>query len=310
MPEISLFLTLSFLNSQSQLQLSIFQNLTRALDRKLFSTIILYRTSFRIKEQKMKSLRKAIRVLEALTNKENGAGVTELSQEMNLPKSAVHKILSTFKSTGFVDQNLESKKYRLGLRIFELGNIVQSQLELRKIAHPYLYNLSKATNETTYLVVLEKRKIVYVDCVESTARLRSHPVFGEMVPLHCTGVGKAIMAFLPEEEIEKIIREKRLERFTNNTIIDPEVLKRELEDVRKRKYAIDNMEHEEGIRCVGASIRNHMGEVFAAISVSGPAQRFDKKRDKKRIEKMSKLVIEATEAISERMGYREKRTNV
>lgn len=253
----------------------------------------------------MKSLKKAIRVLEILSKKENELGVTELSREMGLPKSAIHQILSTFKGAGFVDQNPQNKKYRLGLRIFELGNIVQLRLKIRIIAYSYLYNLSRATNETAYLVILEKGRIVNIDWVESTARLRSHPVFGEIVPFHCTGVGKAIMAFLPEKKIDEIIQKEGLERFTNNTITDPQVLKEELKRIRSRGYAIDNIEHEEGTRCIGASIRNHKGEVFAAISVSGPAERFNKAR----IQKMSKSVIEATEAISRGMGYREEETN-
>jgi DNA-binding IclR family transcriptional regulator len=248
----------------------------------------------------MKSLKKAIEVLEALAEREDGIGISRLSRELNLPKSTIHQILSTFKSVRFVEQNPENKKYYLGLRIFELGNVVQSQLQLGKIAHHYLYNLSRKTNETTYLVILENDRIVYIDCVESTARLRAHPVFGERVPLHCTSVGKAIMAYLPEEKVNKIIHEDGLERFTENTITDPQVLKRELKEIRKRGYAIDNVEHEEGIRCVGAPIRNHQKEVFAAISVSGPSQRFDRSR----VLAMAKLVIETAEEISGKMGYR------
>lgn len=248
----------------------------------------------------MKSLKKAIEVLEALAKRENGIGISRLSRELNLPKSTIHQILSTFKSVRFVDQNPENKKYYLGLRIFELGNVVQSQLQLGKIAHPYLYNLSRKTNETTYLVILENDRIVYIDCVESMARLRARPVFGERVPLHCTSVGKAIMAYLPEEKVNEIIHEDGLERFTENTITDPQVLKRELKEIRKRGYAIDNTEHEEGIRCVGAPIRNHQKEVFAAISVSGPSQRFDRSRMLAR----AKLVIETAEEISGKMGYR------
>ena len=249
----------------------------------------------------MKSIKKAVEVLEALAQRENGAGITQLSKELNLPKSTIHQILSTLKSARFIEQNPEDKKYHLGLRIFELGNIVQSQLQLRKIAYPYLYSLSKKTNETSYLVVLEGKRIVYIDCVESTARLRAHPVFGDRVPLHCTGVGKAIMAFLPEVKIHEIIHEDGLERFTENTITDPQILQQELKKVRKRGYAIDNIEHEEGIRCVGAPIRNHRKEVFAGISVSGPSQRFDPPR----IQTMSQLVIETAEDISRKMGYKD-----
>ena len=107
----------------------------------------------------MKSVKKVIEVLEDLAQRENGAGITQLSKQLNLPKSTIHQILSTFKSARFVEQNPEDKKYHLGLRIFELGNIVQSQLQLRIIAHPYLYNLSRKTNETSYLVVLEGKRI-------------------------------------------------------------------------------------------------------------------------------------------------------
>ncbi len=249
----------------------------------------------------MKSVKKAVEVLEALAQRENGVGITQLSKQLNLPKSTIHQILSTFKSVRFVEQTPEDKQYHLGLRIFELGNIVQSQLQLRKIAHPSLYNLSRKTNETTYLVVPEGNRIVYIDCVESTARLRAHPVFGDRVPLHCTGVGKAIMAFLPEKKINRITHEDGLERFTENTITDPQVLKRELKKVRKRGYAVDNVEHEEGIRCVGAPIRNHRKEVFAAISVSGPSQRFDPPR----IQTMAQLVIETAQEISRKMGYQD-----
>jgi len=248
----------------------------------------------------MKSVKKAIEVLEALAKRENGVGITQLSRELNLPKSTIHQILSTLKSVRFVEQNSEDRKYHLGLRIFELGNIFQSQLQLRKIAYSYLYNLSRKTNETTYLVVLEGNRIVYIDCVESTARLRAHPLFGIRVPLHCTSLGKAIMACLPEEKKNEIIHENGLERFTENTITDPQILKRELKEIRKRGYAIDNMEHEEGIRCVGAPIRNHRKEVSAAISVFGPSQRFDPPR----IQTMAKLVIEASEEISRKMGYK------
>jgi len=249
----------------------------------------------------MKSLKKAIEVLETLAKSENGMGITQLSKKMNLPKSSIHQILSTFKDARFVEQNPEDKKYRLGLRIFELGNIFQSQLQLRKIAHPYLYDLSRKTNETAYLVILEGSKIVYIDCVESTARLRAHPLFGIRVPLHCTSLGKAIMAFLSEEKVDEIIRKEGLERFTDNTITDPHLLKQELEKIRKRGYAIDNAEHEEGICCVGAPLWNYRGEVFGAISVSGPCQRFDSRR----IPSMARLVVKAAEEISRRMGYRE-----
>ncbi|RLE14922.1 IclR family transcriptional regulator [Candidatus Aerophobetes bacterium] len=248
----------------------------------------------------MRSLQKALEILESMAKLENQKiGVSELSRYLNLPKSTVYQILSTFRKFRFVEQDGENKKYRLGLRLLELGNVVQSQLDIRRIAFPYLKKLNRETNETAYLVVLAEKRIVYVDCVESTARLRVRPLFGERVPLHCTSLGKAIMAFLPEYEVERIIKEEGLTRFTSNTITDPGLLKKELELIRERGYAIDNMEHEEGIRCVGAPIRNSRGEVFAAISLSGPSQRLSFER----IRKIAPLVIQAAREISAKMGY-------
>jgi DNA-binding IclR family transcriptional regulator len=248
----------------------------------------------------MKSLHKAIEILEALaSSQDQGIGITRLSRYLNLPKSTVHEVLSTFKRFRFVEQDGGNRKYRLGLRILELGNIVQSYLEVRRIASPYLQKISRMVNETAYLVVLAERRIVYIDCVESMARLRARPLFGERVPLHCTSLGKAIMAFLPEEELERIIKEEGLTRFTPNTITNPLTLKKELKKIRERGYAVDNMEHEEGICCVGAPIRNYKGEVFAAISLSGPSQRFTPER----IKEMVPLVMQAAREISAKLGY-------
>ena len=250
----------------------------------------------------MKSLKKALVVLEALSKEENGAGVTWLSRQLSLPKSTIHEILSVFKNMRFVEQYPENKKYHLGLRILELGNIVQSQLQLRKVASIYLYNLSRETNETTYIAVLEGNRIVYIDYVESKASLRIHPVFGESIPLHCTGLGKAMMAFLPEEDINEMLHEKNsLKKFTENTITDPRLIKEQFKIIKKREYAIDNMEHEEGSCCVASPIRNYKGEVFAAISISGPSQRFRPPR----IEALGKLVIKTAGEISKKMGYKE-----
>jgi IclR family KDG regulon transcriptional repressor len=249
----------------------------------------------------MKSLKKAIEVIEALAKNDSAVGVTLLSKQMKLPKSTVYEILSILKSVRFVEQDPDNKKYHLGLRIFELGTIVQHQLQLRKISYPYLFNLSRQTNETTYLALLEGNKIVYVECVESKARLRAHPIFGERTLLHCTGIGKAILAFLPEDKIYEIIHEGTLERFTENTITDPQMLKLELGKVRKKGYAIDNMEHEEGICCIGAPIRNQRGEVFAAISISGLCQRFNQKKNRE----MAPLVMQVAQKISAELGYRQ-----
>jgi DNA-binding IclR family transcriptional regulator len=160
--------------------------------------------------------------------------------------------------------------------------------------------LNAELDETVHLTVLEGNEVLYVDCLESSKRLRTYSVIGVRAPLYCTSVGKAILAFLDNEEQNRILDTITFEKFTENTITDKSFLKDELRTIAQRGYAVDNMEHEEGLRCVGAPIRNHAGKVFAAISVSGPSQRITLGN----VSEIGKVVIAQAESISKQLGYR------
>ena len=138
--------------------------------------------------------------------------------------------------------------------------MAQSDLEIRRVASPFLKELNSELDETVHLTVLEGNEVLYVDCLESTKRLRTYSVIGVRAPLYCTSVGKAILAFLEPKELEKILDSLIFEKFTENTITDKIFLMDELKMIAQRGYAVDNMEHEEGLRCVGAPIRNHNGK--------------------------------------------------
>ncbi len=226
--------------------------------------------------------------------------VTGISKELNIPKSTVYQIVTTLVSERIVEKDSDSNLYHLGLKLFELGNLVRFNLEISKIAAPYLKELHEKYDETIHLTVLDVGEVLYVDCSESTKRLRTHSAIGEKAPLHCTGVGKAILAFLPANEIERVIQEKGLRMFTENTITDRDLLLEELKKIAQSGYAIDNMEHEEGVRCVAAPIRNHDGRVFAAISISGPAQRIIPEKDGT----FAEAVKHAATKISRRLEYK------
>ncbi len=245
------------------------------------------------------SVLKAIQILEALGNNEN-LGVTELSRNLGFPKSSVHSILETLASEGLVEKVPETSKYHLGLKLIELGNRAQLNLDICKISHPYLKNLNKLTDETVHLTVLDNDEVLYVDCIESEQWLRTYSVIGLRAPLYCTSVGKAVLANLDYTHALNIIREKGLQRITDNTITDENTMIKELETIRNKGYAIDNMEHEDQLVCVGAPIRNAKGEAFASISVSGPATR----QDMSNIDELGKSVMEATREISWKLGYR------
>jgi len=246
----------------------------------------------------VKSVWRAIKILESFGSEE-GMGVTELSKRLNFPKSSIHEILMTLVRERILEKDGDRSRYYLGTKLFELGNRARANLEIRKTAIPFLKALNDELDETVHLTVLNNGEVLYIECFESTKRLRTYSVIGVRAPLHCTAVGKAILAFLPEDDIERIIRTKGLERFTENTITDKALLLRDLRKVVQRGYAADNMEHEEGMRCVGAPIRNSGGMVFASISVSGPSQRITLDR----IPQIAKKVISTANEISGRLGY-------
>jgi DNA-binding IclR family transcriptional regulator len=245
------------------------------------------------------TLLKAVKILEALSQKSD-QGISELARELGIPKSSTHAILETLDSEGLVERSQASGKYHLGVRLIEIGNRAQLELDICRIAAPFLNGLNQEFDETVHLTVLDRDEVLYVDCLESRKRLRTYSVIGIRAPLYCTSVGKAILAFLPEDEIRRIAREKGLARITDNTITSEERLLGEMALTRVRGWAIDDMEHEDHIRCAGAPVFNERGQAFAAISVSGPAER----NTHERLEAIVPTLVGAANEISRRLGYR------
>jgi len=247
----------------------------------------------------IQSIDRALQVLELFSLEKSEWGVTEISKALNIYKSNVHNVLSTLAGRGFIKKDPNTEKYSLSIKYFELGSIVIKNMDLRKIAHPYIEELSKEFNETVHLGVLDKGRVVSIEREESDKSLCSHVEIGKRTPLHCTAVGKAVMAYLSEDEINLIIRGKGLEKFTENTITTKKGLENEFKKIREQGYVVDNMEHEEGVRCVAGPIRDYTGKVIASMSVSGPAFRINESN----IPNIAKKVKEYCDCISEEMGY-------
>ena len=247
----------------------------------------------------IQSIDRALQVLELFSLEKPEWGVTEISKALNIYKSNVHNILSTLTEKGFVKKDPKTDKYKLGIKFFELGSVVIKNMDLRKIAYPYIEKLSKEFNETVHLGVLDEGRVVSIEREESNKGLCSHIEIGKRTPLHCTAVGKAIMAYLSEDEINFIIKEKGLKKYTENTITNKEELEKEFLKIRKQGYAVDNTEHEEGVRCVAGPIRDYNGKVIASMSISGPAFRIDKSN----ILNIAKKIKEYCDCISKEMGY-------
>jgi DNA-binding IclR family transcriptional regulator len=249
--------------------------------------------------KKIRSISRAIRLLEAFRDGE-AFTVSELSRAIKAPKSSVHEILSTLVAEELVTKEEESNHYRIGVKLLELASYARKSLVVSREATPILQELNGLLDETVLLTILDGDEILYIDGFESTHQLRTFFKLGDRAPLHCTALGKAIMAFLPRQEVDRIIAAKGLARFARNTIVDKRKLHRELAATAARGFSIDNIEHEEGVRCVAAPIRNHEGRVFASISVSGPSQRLQPERDAE----IGQMVAKSAAEISLRLGYR------
>ncbi len=244
-------------------------------------------------------------ILDILAQSPQGISVRQLSRKVNLPKGTAHRLLSSLAYFGYVRQNPETKDYSLGFKLVELGHRLLNQLDLRNEAKAFLVDLAGRTKETVHLVILDQGEIVYLDRVEteeSSSVLRMVSKVGSRNPAHSTAVGKVLLAQLSEKELETLIKMKGLPKRTENTITDPVQLKEHLKSIDAQGYAVDDEENEGGIRCVAAPIRNEVGRVVAAISISGPTIRMTRDIIEK---KLNKEAMETALRISQKLGFQE-----
>jgi len=248
---------------------------------------------------KLTSLEKALRSLEAVA-KAKSIGLRGLAAELGFPPATVHRLLAVLTACRYLTQDPETKKYRLSLKLLELGASVGEDLDLITVARPHMTALMAATSETVNLALFDGAGIVYVDQVANTnSFLRMFTRVGARVPLHCTGVGKACLAGLPNEAVMEYWSAARKESYTQKTITDEPHLRKDLEAIRRLGYAVDNEEMEIGVRCVAASICQDRGRIVAAVSISGPSSRLAGKR----LAYIGGLVRQTADRISNDLGY-------
>jgi len=247
----------------------------------------------------IKVLTKTFAVLEVLLEHKSPMSMSEISEKLKYYPSTVHRILDTLKYGGYVEQNQNTQKYQLGLKLIELGMAKINQIDLVKEARPFLRELAKNCNETVHLAILEDINVLYLAKEESSQTIRMISYVGRRGPLHCTALGKVLLAFLPPGERNDILARIELSKLTENTIIDQEHLETELNKVVQKGFAMDREENEKDVRCIAGPIRDYQGRVVAAVSVSGPSYRID-------VEKQNHLkeeLISACHGISSRLGF-------
>jgi len=242
------------------------------------------------------SLAKGIRILELLSDS-NDLSVTQVAKRMNINRASSHRFLATLKELGYADKD-QNARYYLTSKVIELGTKVLDRFEFRKIAHPFLQAVAAIFNETINLGFFNGHQVITIDKIDSTEILRMDAGIGGREPAYCTSLGKAILAYLPDSQLEEYLEATVLTPYTPNTVTSSKKLKEELMHIRKRGYAVDKEELSAGLRCVGAPVFDHSGHARYAISISGPSIRFGSKR----IQEMQKALKKNCQSLSEKLG--------
>lgn len=221
---------------------------------------------------KVDAAAKALELLSVFSFREPRLSLADLAARTGIPRATAFRLLSTLEQSGFLVK--DHGAYQLGIKCFVLGNIVAGGMDLRETAHPHLVALRDATRETTQIAILDHWQVVYLERMISpypVGSMRSRA--GAILPAYCTALGKTLLAYMPEPEVEAWAATQRFPALTPRTITSGRRLLKELRVIRERGYAIDDEEREKGVRCLAAPIRNHHGDVVAAVSIAGPIDR-------------------------------------
>ncbi len=247
---------------------------------------------------RLSSVANSIRLLNSFSGADDELGITMLAARLRLAKSTVHRLAATLSAAGFLEQNGDNGKYRLGMALFELGALVRRRMDVANEGRPKLRELLEKTGETVQMGVVDHLSVLYVYEMESPRAIRMAAAVGGRAPLHCTAVGKVLLAHQPEDFVNRVL-ESGLTAYTPKTLTRREAVLAMLTEVRAREHAIDDEESESGLRAIAAPVRNHNGAVIAAVGVAAPVQRMNKKA----MQTCVPTVIATAHAVSGRLGY-------
>ena len=248
----------------------------------------------------IQALDRALNIIDLFDEQQMELKLSEISERMKLHKSTVHSLLRTLQAHHYIAQDEQSGKYRLGMRFVEKGQMLLHQVDIRDIARPHLRTLSAETGQTTHLVIMDEGKEgIYIDKVEGHKAAIRYSRIGRRVPLHCSAVGKVLAAFQSASDKAQLVKGHAFIKHTDKTIDNPEAFLKELEQVGRQGYAIDNEENEPGVRCAAAPIYNHNGQVIAALSISTMVAHVDDNE----LAQLITLLQQETQHISRQLGY-------
>lgn len=244
------------------------------------------------------ALQRGLRLLHLFSEAPRGLTAKQVASLSRLPVSTVHRFLANLVTAGFLNRDGEGT-HSLGIACFSIGQATVGQLDIRRLSLPYLRELNQQTRETIHLTVRHGLSAVYVEKLDSPEPLRIHSRIGAAVPLYCTAVGKVMLAYMPEDEQQRILPDLNLQRQTSNSVGNLQELKTELYRVRKNGYACDLEENERHIRCVAAPIWDHTGSVQSSLSITAPTVRMPVAR----LRQLAPMIQRAGLQVSAELGY-------
>ncbi len=248
----------------------------------------------------MQSLTRGLSILECLARAEGGLTLTDIAHRVQLPASTTHRLMATLEKTGYVYQMGDLALWYVGLQAFTVGSSFLANRDFAAHSHVRMRRLMEQCGETANLAILDDTEAVFIDQVQCRETMRTIVKLGSRVPLHASGVGKAIFASLPDDQIDALIKVKGLPRITENTITSPETMWASIRVIRQRGWSFDDEEHLPGTRCVAAPIYDEHAEPLGAISLAGPSSRLPDAR----IKQLGPLVSHIAEEITRRLGGR------
>jgi DNA-binding IclR family transcriptional regulator len=244
------------------------------------------------------ALEKGLTLLAHICSRETPPRYTDLLNETGIPKATLHRMLNALAAHRFIALSRRDHTYGVGVRGLELARKAWEGMDIRSAAVTELERLAAETRETVHLAVLDETSVVYIDKVESSLTIRMFSAIGKRGPAHCTGVGKAMLAFLGPDQRQRLLQELTMQQFTATTITDRAEFSRHLDEIRSLGYSKDLEEHELGIRCVAAPIFDYRGDVIASISVTAPSLRMTPGQ----LDEIAPLVVRAARVITGNLG--------
>ena len=252
-------------------------------------------------QPKMKSLSKALKLLDCFDSSTPELGITELAKILELNKSNVFNIVATFEQQGYLEKNKGTGKYRLGLKLLEFSYLINENLGYQRVLYDIMKDVSNELGAITYFAILRQQKVFYLCSVYPYKKDYNFPyrtIIGETAPLYCTSLGKALMAFMPQEELDDyLLQADTFKAFTERTVIEPDRVREEVIRVRQNGYSVDDEEHEYGVKCIGVPVLMPESRQIAAFSASGSVSTFTDQNFDERV----KIMKDASFLMRERL---------